>query len=131
MRTPGSRRVWLIVAYTMLAAIIVGGSISVWWLSRYALAVHRLTRGVGDTVFLASDGEPWFRLDGQRHDVGLSDISLDMQRAIVAIEDRRFYYHPGIDPIGITRAAIRGVTRGGRLEGGSTLTQQLARTLFL
>lgn len=131
MRIPGSRRAWTIVAYVMLGTLIVVGGASVWWLSRYAVAVHGLTRGVGDTIFLSSDGKPWFRLDEQRHDVGLAAISPDMQHAIVAIEDRRFYYHPGIDPIGVARAAFRGVTRGGRLEGGSTLTQQLARTLFL
>jgi 1A family penicillin-binding protein len=131
MRLPGSRRFWNYAAYGLLAIVIVAGGISVWWMSRYAIAVHRLTRGVGDTVFLASDGTPWFRLDEQRHDVGLSDIASDLQHAIVAVEDRRFYYHPGIDPVGISRAVFRGVTEGGRLEGGSTLTQQLARTLFL
>lgn len=131
MRIPGSRRAWTIAAYVMLGTLIVVGSVSVWWLSRYAVAVHGLTRGVGDTIFLSSDGSPWFRLDEQRHDVTLADIAPAMQHAIVAIEDRRFYYHPGIDPIGIGRAAFRGITRGGRLEGGSTLTQQLARTLFL
>jgi penicillin-binding protein 1A len=127
----GSRRFWNITAYVLLALLVAGGAVSVWWLSRYAVAVHRLTRGVGDTVFLTSDGQPWFRLDEQRHDVSLTDIAPDLQHAIVAIEDRRFYYHPGIDPIGISRALFRGATQGGRMEGGSTLTQQLARTLFL
>ena len=131
MQLPGSRRFWTVTAYTLLALLIVGGSLSIWWLSRYAVQVHRLTRGVGDTVFLAADGKPWFRLDEQRHDVSLDAIAPDLQHAFVAIEDRRFYYHPGIDPIGIARAVFRGVTDGGRLEGGSTLTQQLARTLFL
>jgi 1A family penicillin-binding protein len=131
MRLPGSRRFWNITAYTLLALLIGTGAMSVWWMSRYAMAVHRLTRGVGDTIFLARDGQPWFRLDEQRHDVSLDEIAPDLQHAIVAIEDRRFYYHPGVDPIGISRAVFRGVTDGGRLEGGSTLTQQLARTLFL
>jgi 1A family penicillin-binding protein len=131
MRFPGSRRFWNITAYVLLGLLIATGAVSVWWLSRYAVSVHRLTRGVGDTIFLAADGKPWFRLDEQRHDVGLDAIAPDLQHAIVAIEDRRFYYHPGIDPIGIARAVFRGVTAGGRLEGGSTLTQQLARTLFL
>lgn len=131
MQVPGSRRFWTTTAYVLLALTIVCGSFSVWWLSRYAMAVHRLTRGVGDTVFLASDGKPWFRLDEQRRDVTLDAIAPDLQHAFVAIEDRRFYYHPGIDPIGIGRAVFRGVTGSGRLEGGSTLTQQLARTLFL
>jgi 1A family penicillin-binding protein len=95
------------------------------------VAVHRLTRGVGDTVFYGADGQPWFRLDEQRHDVSLDEISADLQRAVVAVEDRRFYHHPGIDPIGVGRAVVRDIRGGGRMEGGSTLTQQLARTIFL
>ncbi|HJZ75681.1 MAG TPA: PBP1A family penicillin-binding protein [Vicinamibacterales bacterium] len=86
---------------------------------------------MGDTVFYGADGQPWFRLDEQRHDVELDDISADLQHAVVAVEDRRFYHHPGIDPIGLARAVVRDVRHGGRVEGGSTLTQQLARTLFL
>ena len=82
-------------------------------------------------MFYGADGQPWFRLDDQRHDVALADISPDLQRAVVAVEDRRFYYHPGIDPIGLARAAFRDVRARERVEGGSTLTQQLARTLFL
>ena len=101
------------------------------WLSRYAVAVHRLTRGIGDTVFYGADGQPWFRLDEQRHDVSLDEIAADLQHAVVAVEDRRFYHHPGIDPIGLGRAVVRDVRGGARMEGGSTLTQQLARTLFL
>jgi penicillin-binding protein 1A len=111
--------------------LIVGGLWSAVWLSRQAVAVNRLTRGVGDTVFFDADDKPWFRLDGQRHDVSLAEISPDLQHAVVAIEDRRFYRHPGIDPIGLGRAVVRDVRSGSRAEGGSTLTQQLARTLFL
>ncbi len=51
--------------------------------------------------------------------------------AFIAIEDRRFYHHPGFDPIGITRALYRNVRAGHVVQGGSTLTQQLARNLFL
>jgi 1A family penicillin-binding protein len=112
--------------------MLVGGAvISGVWLSRYAVAVHRLTRGIGDTVFYGADGQPWFRLDEQRHDVSLDEIAPDLQHAVVAVEDRRFYHHPGIDPIGLGRAVVRDLRGGGRMEGGSTLTQQLARTLFL
>jgi len=109
----------------------VGGAASAVWLSRYAIIVHRLTRGIGDTVFYGADGQPWFRLEEQRHDVSLREISINLQHAVVAVEDRRFYRHPGIDPIGLTRAIVRDVRQGSRVEGGSTLTQQLARTLFL
>jgi 1A family penicillin-binding protein len=111
--------------------LIVAGAGSGVWLSRYALAVHRLTRGIGDTMFYGADGQPWFRLNEQRHDVALNEIALDLQHAVVAVEDRRFYRHPGIDPIGLARAVVRDFQQRGRVEGGSTLTQQLARTLFL
>ncbi len=114
-----------------LVILLVGGVTSFWWLAHYTRAIHKLTTVGGDTVFYGADGRAWFRLDEQRHDVSLSDISPDLQHAVVAIEDRRFYLHPGIDPVGIVRAAIRDVRQGGRVEGGSTLTQQLARTLFL
>ena len=120
---------WL--ALTLLTAFIVGASVSIWWVSREALAVRRLTRGIGDTMFYGADGQAWFRLDEQRHDVPLSEIALDMQHAVVAVEDRRFYHHPGVDPIGLGRALVHDLRARGRVEGGSTLTQQLARTLFL
>ncbi|MEM7444045.1 MAG: PBP1A family penicillin-binding protein [Pseudomonadota bacterium] len=51
--------------------------------------------------------------------------------AVLAIEDRRFYSHPGVDPIGIARAAWTNLTGDGPLQGGSTITQQLAKNLFL
>jgi 1A family penicillin-binding protein len=114
-----------------VVGLVIATAVSGVWLSRYAVAVHRLTRGIGDTVFYGADGQPWFRLNGQRHDVSLNEIAPDLQHAVVAVEDRRFYRHPGIDPIGLGRAVVRDLQPGGRLEGGSTLTQQLARTLFL
>jgi penicillin-binding protein 1A len=101
------------------------------WTTRYSFAVHRLARGVGNTVFYGADGRPWFALDESRRDVSLSEISPHLRRAVIAVEDRRFYRHPGLDPIGMGRAALRNLRRGTVVEGGSTLTQQLARTLFL
>jgi 1A family penicillin-binding protein len=126
---PDSAARW--VGLGLLAMLVVSGAIAAIWMSRYAVAVHGLTRGAGDTVFYSADGKPWFRLDEQRHDVPLANVAPALQRAVVAIEDRRFYYHPGIDPVGIARAVVSDVRHGGRIEGGSTLTQQLARTLFL
>jgi penicillin-binding protein 1A len=71
-----------------------------------------------------------------RGDTGGAAIRLDelppyLPEAFIAIEDRRFYSHHGIDPIGIARAAIRDVIGHGGTQGGSTLTQQLAKNLFL
>ena len=101
------------------------------WTLRQTYAVYKLTRGVGDTWFLAADGRRWFRLDEQRRDVPLAEIPPHLQHAFVAVEDHRFYRHPGVDPIALGRAVVRNLRDAGTVEGGSTLTQQLARTLFL
>jgi penicillin-binding protein 1A len=63
--------------------------------------------------------------------VSLKELPPYLPAAFVAIEDRRFYSHMGIDPIGIARAATRNLTGRGNVQGGSTLTQQLAKNLFL
>ena len=61
----------------------------------------------------------------------LPDMPRDLPAALVAVEDRRFWHHPGIDPIGLMRAAYVNVTHGRLIQGGSTITQQVAKTLFL
>ncbi|MBY0382131.1 MAG: penicillin-binding protein 1A [Xanthobacteraceae bacterium] len=63
--------------------------------------------------------------------VSLKDLPPYLPNAFVAIEDRRFYSHFGIDPIGIMRAAVTNLLHRGVSQGGSTLTQQLAKNLFL
>ena len=119
------------VAAAIFGVLVAVTAIVVVWTMRQGWAVYKLRRGVGDTWFYAADGRPWFRMDEQRRDVTLDDIAPDLRNAVIAVEDHRFYAHFGIDPIGLGRALYRDVRGGGRLEGGSTLTQQLARTLFL
>ena len=63
--------------------------------------------------------------------VTLNSISPYVQQAIIANEDSRFYSHHGIDLIGLLRAAIVNIRQGSIVEGGSTITQQLAKNLFL
>lgn len=63
--------------------------------------------------------------------VALKDLPPYLPKAFIAIEDRRFYSNFGIDPIGILRAATADLLRGRITQGGSTLTQQLAKNLFL
>ncbi len=60
-----------------------------------------------------------------------AEIPATMKNAMIAVEDRRFWYHPGIDPIGIVRSVVVNAVRGNKAQGGSTITQQLARNLFL
>ncbi|HEY7056233.1 MAG TPA: transglycosylase domain-containing protein, partial [Vicinamibacterales bacterium] len=68
----------------------------------------------------------------KRRDVPLAAIPQRMVQAVIAIEDRRFYEHPGVDPIGTTRAVLTNIFGSRKyLGGGSTITQQLIRNTFL
>jgi penicillin-binding protein 1A len=78
-----------------------------------------------DGVLIANRGETGGR------NVNIRELPPHLPRAFVAIEDRRFYSHFGLDPVGIARALVRNVTSRGVAQGGSTLTQQLAKNLFL
>lgn len=67
----------------------------------------------------------------QRTLIPLNKVPEIFQKAIIAVEDEKFFYHFGIDPIGITRALFINILHGRIVQGGSTITQQLARNLFL
>ncbi|HSP26862.1 MAG TPA: transglycosylase domain-containing protein, partial [Saliniramus sp.] len=83
-------------------------------------------------AILASDGT----LVANRGETGgqavsIRDLPPYLPNAFVAIEDRRFYSHFGVDPMGIARALVTNVSSGQTMQGGSTLTQPLAKNLFL
>lgn len=63
--------------------------------------------------------------------VAIGAISKPMQHAVVATEDRRFYSHGAIDPIGIGRAILTNIQSGETVEGGSTISQQVVKNVFL
>ncbi len=63
--------------------------------------------------------------------IPFEEIPPYLKEALVATEDQHFYRHPGIDPTGIARAAILNLIEGRRGQGGSTITQQLSKLLFL
>ncbi|MCF6274730.1 MAG: PBP1A family penicillin-binding protein, partial [Robiginitomaculum sp.] len=63
--------------------------------------------------------------------IDLDTLPARLPQALIAIEDRRFYKHPGFDPIGLMRAAKANFKAGRVVQGGSTLTQQLAKNVFL
>ncbi len=78
-----------------------------------------------DGSLLANRGETGGRT------ITIGEVPPYLPKAFVAIEDRRFYDHFGIDPIGLGRALVNNLRRAGGVQGGSTLTQQLAKNLFL
>lgn len=87
----------------------------------------------GPVVVYAGDGQTPLRQPRTTAHVDmkrLSDFSPYLPKAVVASEDSRFYWHLGVDPIGILRAVVVNIRGGGYQQGASTLTQQVARSLF-
>ena len=138
-RAAGTRRrrwgVRLLVwgASAAIWVVLVGAALVAWY--AYDLpeiadvgAVERrpaVSLVAADGTLLASYGDVYGTT------VAVKDLPPDLPHAVLAIEDRRFYDHPGIDLIGLARAAWANLRAGRIVEGGSTITQQLAKNLFL
>lgn len=88
---------------------------------------------VGQTILVrARDGTELVSIGpSYGHWLSHEQIPQVMRTAMVSVEDRRFHSHPGIDPIGLARAGFMAVTTGKSVRATSTITQQLARTVFL
>ncbi len=82
-------------------------------------------------TLLAADGTPVMRFgEAMARPVAVSELPPHVPQAFIATEDTRFYSHPGIDPIGLGRATLVNLRHGRIVQGGSTITQQLAKNLF-
>ena len=101
-----------------------------WDLPRPDVAMET-TRKPGVTLLAADGAMLATQGDLYGETVRLRDLPAYLPAALIAIEDRRFRQHPGIDPVGIARALYTNLVAGGVRQGGSTLTQQLAKNLFL
>ena len=115
-----------------LYACFVGLTVLLAWLAVTApLSGSLQPIAAPSVVVLASDGQPIARRGAVRAAaVDVTELPNYVGQAFVAIEDRRFYRHLGIDPYGIARASFRNWRAGGLREGGSTISQQLAKTSF-
>ncbi|MGI9378723.1 MAG: transglycosylase domain-containing protein, partial [Methyloligellaceae bacterium] len=83
-------------------------------------------------IVLTASGEPFAeRGECVELPVTLAEVPQHLIHALLAIEDRRFYHHIGVDPIGLVRAASINRKAGRIVQGGSTITQQLAKTTYL
>ena len=129
------RRLLLILAVAVplvvLAATAAGGA--VYFSSSCDLSTLRPVRQADNSLVYGENGGLIGVLPAveNRTAVGRAAISPWMPRATVAIEDRRFYQHGGIDPLGILRAFIADLSAGHIVQGGSTITQELVRNLYL
>src|SRR3954454_24544447 len=86
-----------------------------------------------NSVVYAADGSRlgYVQSDTNRTPIVWDDMPLSIRQATVAIEDKRFYEHGGVDFEGIVRAGVKNLTSGKTVQGGSTITQQLVRALYI
>jgi penicillin-binding protein 1A len=130
---PPRRRGWL--GRILLGLMIAAGAliILVAWLS-WSLPVSRALEPLPHPalVLVSADGKAIARRGPYKEaPVNVEALPAYVPAAFVSIEDRRFYHHFGIDLIGIGRAAVTNIKLGHVRQGGSTITQQLAKTAFL
>ena len=137
-RRGGAARVIIITVSVLVAALIIGALSAVGYVVGIANSAPDLGSlkpqdpGQFSTVY-ASDNETQLGKisnDVLRIPIGTDEMTKEVREATVAIEDQRFYRHRGVDFEGIVRAAFKNANSGKTIQGGSTLTMQLIRTLY-
>lgn len=127
---------WRLASVGMVLAVLGGVAlgITLWRLAATLPDPSGLTRyhPPVKSVILSADGQVLASLYVENREwAALGEIPPSLQQATLAIEDHRFYRHHGVDVIGIARALAANLRAGRVTQGGSTLTQQLARNLYL
>jgi penicillin-binding protein 1A len=125
------RRRWVWAKRVFWAGLILFLALFVWLAFTAPLSKSLEPIAPPRLTVLAADGQPIARNGANIDDpVEAAKLPLHVKQAFLAIEDRRFYSHWGVDPRGLARAAINNMGDGGT-QGGSTITQQLAKITFL
>ena len=129
----------ILLAIGVIATVCIIGVLSV---AGYVLAIAATAPDLTDlkaddkgqlSVVYASDGSKlgFIQSDTLRRVVPWNELPVDLRRATVAIEDERYYKHGGVDVNAIVRAGIKNLESGETVQGGSTITQQLVRALYI
>src|SRR2546428_3344873 len=131
------RRVLIGIGGVRLLGLLVVGLAALWAFTILPRSLPSVTaletlQPIQGTKIYDDNDEPITELHVERGIlVPLAQIPQSLRDAILATEARRFYSHWGIDPIGVARALVQNYRRGRFVEGGSTITQQLTKVLFL
>ncbi|PHY22088.1 transglycosylase domain-containing protein [Caulobacter sp. BP25] len=124
------RHLWMVGAIAALAVLVVVLVASLFWSLPLSRALEPLNNSA--IVLVASDGSPIAKRGSYKEaPIDAAKLPSYVPGAFIAIEDRRFYSHMGVDPKAIARALGKNAQAGGVSEGGSTITQQLAKNAFL
>ncbi len=138
-RRPGAAARFLraagLVTLLLSLALVVTASVVYLWMSSH-LPDPDITKARGrdqSTIITDRAGRQLAKLfaEEDRKDVVLKAIPRHLRQAVIATEDRRFYEHEGVDPVGIARALVVDVVRGEKAQGGSTITQQYVKQAFV
>lgn len=132
-KLPSRRRTWFRrILWTVVLVVALGTAFIAVLLARTEVPTpNELATSEATVVYYADGVNEVGRLgESTRRSVPLDQIPTDVQLAVLAAEDRDFYNHGGISPLGIARAAFNNVT-GGSTQGGSTITQQYAKIAYL
>ena len=129
----------LAAAIVLMALLLVASAAGSLWFAydlTSGLPTKAQVRGLGEmaqatTIFDAKNVAAFTIFKEQRIEVPLTRMSPNLVKAVVSVEDQRFYEHSGVDFIRVAAAVLRNIREGRRAEGGSTITQQLARLTFL
>ena len=120
---------WL--RYTLRALLLLVGLLVAWLAFTAPLNRSLQPLGAPSVTILSAEGEVIARKGSRIADpVDVTQLPPHVGQAFIAVEDKRFFRHLGVDPWGLGRAFFRNVSSGSMAEGGSTITQQLAKTSF-
>jgi len=131
-RSPLRRLFYWSLVLGLWALIAVGAVITIVAANLPPIQSLEIPKRPPSIEIVGLDGKP-LATRGEWHGAAilLKDVPPHLPNAFIAIEDRRFYSHHGLDPVGLARALVSNVLRRGVSQGGSTITQQLAKNLFL
>src|SRR5689334_6066328 len=122
----------LVILLVLWAAILGGGALGYFALTLPDTSQLGAAQRRPAITILAEDGSTLANLgDLFGQPLTLKEMSPSLPQAVIATEDRRFYSHFGVDPVGLVRAAVTNFRARHIVQGGSTITQQLAKVLFL
>jgi penicillin-binding protein 1A len=134
----GRPRLLVAVVGLLAVSLFLGAGWAAWFSYELTAGLpdKKALRAIGDmaqaTTILDATDKPAFTIfKEQRLEIPLQKMSPTLIKAVVSVEDQRFYEHSGVDAVRVAAAVVRNFEEGRRAEGGSTITQQLARQSFL
>ena len=134
----GRPRILIAVIAIIAVVVFMAGGWAAWFSYELTAGLpdKKALKAIGDmaqaTTILDAADKPVFTIfKEQRLEISIEKMSPNLIKAVVSVEDQRFYEHSGVDAVRVAAAVVRNFEEGRRAEGGSTITQQLARQSFL